>query len=349
MSLFLLENLDNYKKDISDNISEIYSKYTEQIFDYIVNILFVDVENNNYIIKKGIEIQTHVFKYIYLYTFNLELALHHMKKAQIYYIEFVTQINNESNSFLKLTLKDSALFVYKKTIFDISTNYKCLYSINNSNYNKIEIINKTIDIFKLVLNTMIDYLNDEKNKNNIVSKNTNEQKNDLTFEIDIIPEIIQKKINANIITLLNLQEKSINENISNENIILDNNVIDNNDSVNNGIDNNVIDNNYIYKLLESIHFLLNFIINTFFKNVLDNNNSEEKISNDKNNYKIKTNFLTNFIELFIKLINKNYKNNFYIDKSLLEKKINQFDVKNNTLNIDYIENPIKFINWLMNE
>lgn len=323
---FLLENLDNYKKTISNNIDEIYSKYTEQIFDYIINILFIDIDNNNYTIKKGIEILTYIFKYIFLYTFNLELSIYHMKKAKVYYIEFVRQINTENNSFYKLKLKDSALFVYKKTIFDISKNYKSIYSINDDNHHKIEKINKLIDIFKLIINTNIDYLNfgilindknNDKNKEfNNISKN--EEDNSITFEIDIIKNIIDKKINNNIINLLNLDFKEEKN------------------------------NNSIYKWLEIILLLLNFIINNIL-NENNNNSITNTIDNDDviNIYKNKLDFLTNVMEIIIKFINKNYNNN-NIDKIFIEKKINLFNVNDNKLDFDYKLNPSNFVNWIFN-
>lgn len=380
MSLFLLENLDNYKKSILNPISEIYNKYTDQIFDYLSNISFINVENNNYIIKKGIEIQTYVFKYIFLYTFNLEMAVYHMKKAQLYYIEFVSQINNENNSYLKLTLKDSALFVYKKTIFDISTSYKSSFFINKNNSHKIDIINKSIDIFNLIIISFLDNLIDDKynsktniSEDNISNANTNANLNSNNLNnnnysvnnnnvfknnINNIKEIIQKHINHNLIILLNLSFREIGNNINNitnaakqHNNVSDDNYNDDND------DNTISEDEYnIYKSLECIYYLSKFIINDIFTRYIDNN---ETIINK---HKIKNHFLMSVIEIFIKLINKNYINNFYIDKSLIEKKISSFDIefnisdeteknKNDIHNMNdnyFIENPMKFINWLIN-
>lgn len=351
MASFLLENLDNYKKTITNNISEIYSKYTEQIFDYITNIYSINIENNNYIIKKGIEIQTYVFKYIFLYTFNLDMAIYHMKNAQIYYIEFVSQINNESNSFLKLTLKDSALFVYKKTIFDINTNHKGNYNINDNNSHKIYIINKLIDIFNLLLYTIFDNLNNNVNNNVNNDKISNNyldyyklnKNSKIHNDFNNIKLILQKNINNNIITLLNFSLN--NYNIDNENDIYANDL-----QVNDILMNDI----NIYKSLDNIYYLLSFINNDilnniFYKDIINNtsdtfdkNSINEEIINTN---KLKISFLINVIELFIKVINKNFINNFYIDKSSIEKKISSFELNN--IDINCAENPIKFINWLI--
>ena len=62
----------------------------------------------------------HVFRLILLYTFNLDAAYYHANRAVDYYIEFIGQIGDNNHS-LKSNSKDASLFVYKKTIFEIST------------------------------------------------------------------------------------------------------------------------------------------------------------------------------------------------------------------------------------
>ena len=80
-------------------------------------------KNNNVklnIVTKGIESISHIFTFILLYTKNLELTVYHTKKSYLYYNEFINQINDENNSFLKLNSKDAILFIYKKSIFEIN-------------------------------------------------------------------------------------------------------------------------------------------------------------------------------------------------------------------------------------
>ena len=59
---------------------------------------------------------------LYMYTKNLEITMHHCKKAYCYYVEFIGQIGDDNHSFLQLNSKDATLFVYKKTIFEINNN-----------------------------------------------------------------------------------------------------------------------------------------------------------------------------------------------------------------------------------
>ena len=45
---------------------------------------------------------------------NLSLTLYHCKKSFLYYVEFISQIGDEGNSYLQLNTKDAILFIYKK-------------------------------------------------------------------------------------------------------------------------------------------------------------------------------------------------------------------------------------------
>jgi hypothetical protein len=322
MSNYLLENLDNYKKTIDNNINDIYLKYTEQICDFIENVLYLKIENNSYILKKGFEILTHVFKYIYLYTFNLELSLYHMKKSQIYYIEFVTQINNDNNIFLKLTLKDSALFVYKKSIFDISTEYKNNFNISNYNSYKIDLINKCIDIYILNLSSLLDNI---KNNNNIINVNNSKNINLFNNKINNTEILNINVCNKEFINIKNL----LNKHTNNQLIILLSN-ISKNISKNINTSNNNIDN---YDILDTIYSYSNYIINDLFKNI-----NEDLF--DKNI------FLINSTELLIKIIIKNYMNNLFIKKEKIENKLMTLTIDNEQIKNYLLNNHIKFVNSL---
>jgi hypothetical protein len=111
--------------NISSRINSLLTDFTKYISMQIKN-----VENNTYnlfIIQRGFETIIHCFKLLLLYTKNVELALYHSKKAYIYYVEFIGQIGYNNHSFLKLNSTDATLFVYKKTIFEINTDYKKNY------------------------------------------------------------------------------------------------------------------------------------------------------------------------------------------------------------------------------
>ena len=122
-------NLKNYK-DICDLESdgEIVLLFVNIINNFIIyfieTVRFSNVEYYSYILNRGVEMIRHVFNLLFIYTKNTELIMHHLKKGYLYYIEFINQIGDDGKTFLKLNSKDAILFVYKKTIFDINTEYK---------------------------------------------------------------------------------------------------------------------------------------------------------------------------------------------------------------------------------
>jgi len=137
MSNISLQNLENYKNDYTNTTSEIFTKYTGLISEYLIqcieNIFFKNTNYYKYVLVKGIETLTHVFKLLLLYTKNLSLAYSHCQKSLYYYVEFICQIGDDTHSFLQLNTKDASLFVYKKTIFDINNEHRKEFaSIKNS-------------------------------------------------------------------------------------------------------------------------------------------------------------------------------------------------------------------------
>ena len=123
-----LQNIENYKSIFNYSTTEICSKYFNLVKEYLVQCVdTIFMENQQYfkyIICKGIETISHVFKIILLYTKNLDLTYYHCQKSFYYYVEFIGQIGDDNHSFLQLNSKDAALFVYKKTIFDINNEYR---------------------------------------------------------------------------------------------------------------------------------------------------------------------------------------------------------------------------------
>ena len=71
MSNISLQNLDNYKSDYTHSTSEIFAKYKGLITEYFIqcidNIYIKNTEYYKYILLKGVETLTHVFKML-LYT-----------------------------------------------------------------------------------------------------------------------------------------------------------------------------------------------------------------------------------------------------------------------------------------
>ena len=122
-------NKENYKKKLFMKDIIIYSKkYIELMNHFLIyggeNFHIQNKQYLSFVIKRGIETFSHVFKILLLYTKNIDLTSYHCKKAFFYYIEFIGQIGDDTHTYLQLNSKDATLFVYKKTIFEIDNEYK---------------------------------------------------------------------------------------------------------------------------------------------------------------------------------------------------------------------------------
>ena len=164
-----IQNIENYNKTIVDNEYEIYSKYTTIIIQYLL-LGIEKIKNHNaeyvkYILIKGVFTISYVFKMLLMYTCNLQLTYHHCQKSYSYYIEFIGQIGDDAVTYLQLNSKDAALFVYKKTIFDISEEVKKKYTEVDVNDKKNKNVSIMMDIYNKVIETEITHLNAEQIKN----------------------------------------------------------------------------------------------------------------------------------------------------------------------------------------
>ena len=138
------------------------------------------IKNNLYfenIIFKGIE----ALKYIFIITlsnnYDIKEVDNVLEKAIIYYVEFVSQIGEDTNVFLKLNIKDAIIFVYKKTIFNlVKTNNDINFKEMHTVYDAVDLY---IDIIKIQNNGSI-----ENNSIKIISKSF-DSTNTLFKNIDI--------------------------------------------------------------------------------------------------------------------------------------------------------------------
>ena len=174
-----IHNVNNYNSNFDNNICIILIRYNTLISGFLKyfseNIFIKNIDYLNYILVKGIETICHIFKFLNLYTKNLDLVIHNSQRAYIYYIEFIGQIGDDTNSnFLQLNSKDASLFVYKKTIFELNQDFKKDFSLNKSHECDIESINiylemynnliyKTINKFSSNLPDIINYINQDLN------------------------------------------------------------------------------------------------------------------------------------------------------------------------------------------
>ena len=196
-SKYLLYNISNYKTTIDDNATDILFKIVSVIVEYMrfisEKITMKNKVHYKFIFERGVETLIHVFSLIFYYTKNLELTTYHTQKAFYFYVEYIEQISNDNITFLQLSSRDAIIFVYKKTIYEINSDYRknisepsieeknilsilesyayiyktiVQFIVNHRDFNydtKIEYINKCCD----QIETVVDTLNKIKYKKNV--------------------------------------------------------------------------------------------------------------------------------------------------------------------------------------
>lgn len=178
---FSLQNLDNYKKNIqheSSEILKIYSKLTIDYLKYIIKTIVTKKKKNTiFIITRGLYTLTHVFLHILYYTKNLDITFVHCEKAFYFYVEFVSQISEDDKTFLQLSSRDATNYVYKKTIFEINNEIKRNIGEETiETKKKLDIINVYVSIYKKLIEKILESnieLNDYNNPIVIIEKITN--------------------------------------------------------------------------------------------------------------------------------------------------------------------------------
>jgi hypothetical protein len=166
---FSLHNLENYKKSIHNETNEITEKYYTLILEYfkfiIENVKIKNKVFSRFIMIRGLDTITNVFNNIFYYTKNIDLTYFHCQKSFYFYVEFVGQISEDEKMFLQLTSRDATTYVYKKTIFEITNEYKKNINENMSDEtnSKLIIINNYINIYKTIIYKIIGNENFNKN------------------------------------------------------------------------------------------------------------------------------------------------------------------------------------------
>ena len=153
----------NYKMTLVNEPSEILLQYFNIVKEYLFhageNIIISDYTYYIFIIKRGLDCLKHIFNMLLLYTNNLDLVVFHCKKSYLYYIEFISQIGSENHSYLQLNSKDAALFIYKKTVFDINTEKRTQFTLQKNNKEKIDYL----FFFSEIINEIVLYVYDNEN------------------------------------------------------------------------------------------------------------------------------------------------------------------------------------------
>ena len=160
-----LKNSSVYKENMDISLKDIYSCLKLLIEQYIKCCLESNTINKYYV-DKGINIIINVFKLILLYTKNLEITKIYSINSIYYYIEYINQIsNNESEIvFINLTVNDAILYVYRKSIYEISDSYKKNFTLSTLDNEKF----KTIGYLVLSYQSMYSsYINTVTNVNKL--------------------------------------------------------------------------------------------------------------------------------------------------------------------------------------
>jgi hypothetical protein len=157
---YSLYNKENYKKELDIEIHEIIKKYSKLIIDYfkfiIENIKIKNKVFARYIITRGLDTVSNVFFYLLFYTKNIDITYFHCQKSFYFYIEFVGQISEDEKIFLELTSRDATIYVYKKTIFEITPELKKTNEYNSeTTKTKIKNIHLYVWIYRRCMEKLI--------------------------------------------------------------------------------------------------------------------------------------------------------------------------------------------------
>jgi len=161
---YSLTDANNYRSELNNTIGDIVHKYNLLLIEYlsfiVENISGKNMEYNKFIIERGIETITHVFTILLHYSRNLDMAYYHGQKSFYFYVEFIGQISDDQHTFLNLSSRDASMFVYKKTIFEITNEVrKNQCEISKETLEKLEILNVNICIFKNIIYFTLQEMN----------------------------------------------------------------------------------------------------------------------------------------------------------------------------------------------
>ena len=122
--VYSLSDTNNYKSELSSNTYQIMNIYTELVVEYMnfvtENVKIKKKDYANYIMNRGLDTITNIFKIMLLHTKNLDVTYFHCQKAFYYYVEFISQISEVEKLFLQLSSRDATTYVYKKTLFELN-------------------------------------------------------------------------------------------------------------------------------------------------------------------------------------------------------------------------------------
>jgi hypothetical protein len=182
-SKYSISNIDNYLSDYEySNAIDYVFKYIELIHQYLnyskEHMFIQDLKMNKYIIIKGLELLNTTFNMLLLYTKNIDLSFYNAQKAYCYYVEFIGQIGDENNSFLKLNTKDAILFIHRKVIYNINQDIRKKFTLSKTDSHMLMNVKNYSTIYNNLIYKVIDKCEAPFQKNQdstlhyIIKKNT---------------------------------------------------------------------------------------------------------------------------------------------------------------------------------
>lgn len=158
----VLSDIENYNDTLDKNTCVLFLKYIgliHELIESIVEKIYIDKkEYLKYIITKGIKNTSYIYIFLLLYTKNLDLAIYHTQKSILYYVEFISQIGEDTNNLLKLNSTDATIFIYKKTIFDINTDFRNKYIETQEIKNQLNTLKQYMGIYNTTIIMYIENL-----------------------------------------------------------------------------------------------------------------------------------------------------------------------------------------------
>jgi hypothetical protein len=168
MKNLALSNVENYKNVLDSNEHILFLKYVgliHELFQSCTENIYIQKEDYlKYIMIKGIKNTFYIYNFLLLYTKNVELTIYHTQKSIIYYIEFISQIGEDTNNLLQLNSKDATLFIFKKTIFEVNEETRKNYKENKVTKEKLEMLQLYIDSYNNLLTQVISHYDFRENK-----------------------------------------------------------------------------------------------------------------------------------------------------------------------------------------
>ena len=150
---FSLSNTNDYKNEIEFDVKDAVDLYIELVIEYchFIKDNIKDKKCDIFIINRGLDTLTYVFKFVLLYTKNLDYVCCYTQKAFYYYVEFICQTSEMEKLFLQMTSRDAVTYVYKKTICEINKTFvNSTITPSASTLEKINMIDEHLNLYKTI-------------------------------------------------------------------------------------------------------------------------------------------------------------------------------------------------------